>query len=213
MELEDKRGRMQRSLQLGSLLGRALGRASAAQMRNVAGRRGISVTSVLRDSEGAKMDESEAFATLKGQPPQKVIDLSQQILSLNMIEVKELLDLLKEKLDIQDGGMMPMGMPMGMPAMPQPGAPAAAAAGAPAEDAAPEAKAEKTDFEIKLDSFNAADKLKVIKEVRAITGLGLKESKEMVEGAPQVVKAGVPKEDAEKFKKQIEDAGGKVTIS
>ncbi len=53
----------------------------------------------------------------------------------------------------------------------------------------------------------------VIKEIRAITGLGLKESKEMVEGTPSVVKDKVSKEDAEKFKKQIEDAGGKVTIS
>jgi large subunit ribosomal protein L7/L12 len=53
----------------------------------------------------------------------------------------------------------------------------------------------------------------VIKEIRAITGLGLKESKDLVEGAPKVVKEGVSKEDAEKLKKQIEDAGGKVSIS
>jgi large subunit ribosomal protein L7/L12 len=53
----------------------------------------------------------------------------------------------------------------------------------------------------------------VIKEIRAITGLGLKESKDLVEGAPKVVKEGVSKEDAAKLKKQIEDAGGKVSIS
>ncbi len=53
----------------------------------------------------------------------------------------------------------------------------------------------------------------MIKEIRAITGLGLKESKDLVEGAPKVVKEGVSKEDAEKLKKQIEDAGGKASIS
>ena len=53
----------------------------------------------------------------------------------------------------------------------------------------------------------------MIKEIRAITGLGLKESKDLVEGAPKVVKEGVSKEDAAKLKKQIEDAGGKVSIS
>mmetsp|Transcript_34932 Transcript_34932/g.83078 ORF Transcript_34932/g.83078 Transcript_34932/m.83078 type:complete len:100 (+) Transcript_34932:2-301(+) len=99
-----------------------------------------------------------------------------------------------------------MGMPMGMPA----GGAAPAAAPAAAEAAPAE---EKTSFELKLDSFNAADKLKVIKEVRAITGLGLKESKELVEGAPKTLKDGVTKEDAEKFKKQIEAVGGKVTIA
>ena len=67
-------------------------------------------------------------------------------------------------------------------------------------------------FELKIDSFNAADKLKVIKEVRAITGLGLKESKELVEKAPSFVKGGLTKEDAEKFKAVLEANGAKATI-
>lgn len=77
-----------------------------------------------------------------------------------------------------------------------PGAPAAAEAAAPAE--------EKTDFNIKLDGFDAASKIKVIKEVRAITDLGLKEAKELVEGAPAVLRKGVKKEEAEQIKAKLE---------
>jgi len=76
------------------------------------------------------------------------------------------------------------------------GAPAAAEAAAPVE--------EKTDFNIKLDGFDAASKIKVIKEVRAITDLGLKEAKELVEGAPAVLRKGVKKEEAEQIKAKLE---------
>ncbi len=78
-----------------------------------------------------------------------------------------------------------------------------AAAAAPAE--------EKTEFDVVLESAGA-QKIAVIKEVRAITGLGLKDAKDMVEGAPKTVKEGASKEDAEKIKAQLEKAGAKVTI-
>jgi large subunit ribosomal protein L7/L12 len=78
-----------------------------------------------------------------------------------------------------------------------------AATAAPAE--------EKTEFTVQLDSFGT-DKIKVIKVVREITGLGLKEAKDLVEGAPKAVKENVSKQDAEKFKKQLEDVGAKVTL-
>lgn len=133
-----------------------------------------------------------------------------EILQLNMIESRELIKMLKKELDIPDG--MPMGMPMmGAPMAAGGAAPAAAGGDAAPADAAP--KAEKTEFDLKLESFNAADKLKVIKEVRTITGLGLKESKELVEKAPSVVKAGLSKEDAEKFKALLEANGGKAEIA
>lgn len=78
--------------------------------------------------------------------------------------------------------------------------------------AAPAAAAEeKTEFDVELTSFGAK-KLDVIKVVREITGLGLKEAKELVEGAPKVVKEGASKEDAEAIKKQLTDAGAEVTI-
>jgi large subunit ribosomal protein L7/L12 len=86
---------------------------------------------------------------------------------------------------------------------------AAAVAAAPAADAAP--AEEKSEFTIFLSSFGDK-KINVIKEVRAITGLGLKEAKDLVEGAPKEVKKGVSKKDAEEAKKKLEAAGAKVEL-
>lgn len=85
----------------------------------------------------------------------------------------------------------------------------AAAGGA---DAGAGAAAEKTEFDVILKSAGA-QKINVIKEVRAITGLGLKEAKDLVEGAPKPVKEGASKDDAEKFKKQLEEAGATVELA
>ena len=74
-----------------------------------------------------------------------------------------------------------------------------------------EAAEEKTEFNVILADAGAA-KVNVIKEVRAITGLGLKDAKDLVEAAPKAVKEGVSKEEADKIKKQLEDAGAKVEI-
>lgn len=87
---------------------------------------------------------------------------------------------------------------------------AVAAAAAPA--AAAEAAEEKTEFDVILAAFAGDKKVAVIKEVRAITGLGLKEAKDLVEGAPKVVKEGASKDDAAKMKKQLEDAGATVEV-
>ena len=73
------------------------------------------------------------------------------------------------------------------------------------------AAAEKTEFDVVLADAGAA-KLKVVKVVREITGLGLKEAKDMVDGAPKTIKEGASKEDAEKFKAQLEEAGAKVEL-
>ena len=89
-------------------------------------------------------------------------------------------------------------------------APAAAAA-APAAGGGAAAAEEKTEFTVELTDAGA-QKIAVIKEVRAITGLGLKEAKDLVEGAPKAVKENVSKDEAEKIKKQLEAAGAKVTI-
>jgi large subunit ribosomal protein L7/L12 len=89
-------------------------------------------------------------------------------------------------------------------------APVAVAAGAPAAGAG-EAAEEKDEFDVILVA--AGDKkIQVIKEVRTITGLGLKEAKELVEGAPKPIKEGVSKEDASKLKEQVEAAGGQVDV-
>ena len=82
-------------------------------------------------------------------------------------------------------------------------APAAAAAAAPVE--------EKTEFDVVLTEVGA-NKIAVIKEVRAITGLGLKDAKDLVDGAPKAIKSGIAKDEAEKIKEQVEKAGAKVEI-
>ena len=87
---------------------------------------------------------------------------------------------------------------------------AVAAAGGPAAGGAVEA--EKTEFTVTLKAVGS-QKIKVIKEVRAITGLGLKEAKDLVEAAPKAVKEDVSKEDAEKMKKQLEEVGAEAEIS
>jgi large subunit ribosomal protein L7/L12 len=86
-----------------------------------------------------------------------------------------------------------------------------AVAAAPGAAAAPAAE-EKTEFDVELTSFDEAAKLKVIKEVKDITGASLGEAKEIVVSAPKVIKNGISKEEAEKIKAQLEAAGAKVTI-
>ena len=86
-----------------------------------------------------------------------------------------------------------------------------AAAAAPAAGGGAAAAEEKTEFTVELTDAGA-QKIAVIKEVRAITGLGLKEAKDLVEGAPKAVKENVAKDEAEKIKKQLEAAGAKITI-
>ena len=86
-----------------------------------------------------------------------------------------------------------------------------AAPGAGGAGAAAEAAVEKTEFDVILDAFGD-NKIGVIKVVRAATGLGLKEAKDTVESAPSKIKEGISKADAEKLKKELEDAGAKVSI-
>lgn len=125
---------------------------------------------------------------------QKLVD---DLSSLTVLEAAELSKMLEEKWGVSAAAPMAMGaMPM------MPGA-------AAAEAAAPEE--EKTEFDVILSEVGDK-KINVIKEVRAITGLGLKEAKDLVEGAPKPVKEAVPKDEAEKLKKQLEDAGAKVDI-
>src|ERR1700676_1857382 len=95
----------------------------------------------------------------------------------------------------------------------KPAASAVAVAAGPAAGPAEAAKpAEQTEFTVQLDGFDPAKKINVIKVVREITGLGLKEAKDLVEGSPKSVKENISKEDAEKIKKQLEDGGAKVSL-
>ena len=119
--------------------------------------------------------------------------LAENLSKLTVLEMSDLKKLLEEKWDVKAaaGGAMMM-------------APAAAAGGAVEQEA--------SEFNVELSSFDDKKKIAIIKEVRAATGLGLKEAKEMVEGAPKVLKEGLAKDAAEELKKKLEAAGAKVTL-
>ena len=184
-------------------------RAAATLLRGGAGRAGPSLLPLpralaLRGPLGAarRFCATEAAAPLSP----KVQQLVDEIAGLTLLEASELTEALKEKLGITTAMAMPMPAAGAAPA-----AGGGGAAAAPAAEEAPAAEA-KTHFTVKLEKFDPATKIKLIKEVRAATGLGLKEAKEAVEGAPKELKADVKKEEAEELKAKLEAVGGTVTI-
>jgi large subunit ribosomal protein L7/L12 len=128
--------------------------------------------------------------------PTAVETIVDQISGMTALELADLKKALEEKFGVTAAAPM-MGMPMMMP-------------GGGGGDAAPAAE-EKTEFDVILAAAGDA-KLNVIKVVREITGLGLKEAKDLVDGAPQPIKQGVGKDEADKIKAQVEEAGGKVEL-
>ena len=122
---------------------------------------------------------------------EKITNILEEIKSLTIIELADLVKAVEEEFGVSAAA--PVGV---------------VAAGAAAPAAAAE---EKTEFDVVLKSFGSS-KLNVIKAIREITGLGLKEAKEMVEGAPKTVKEGVSKDDAESIKKTLEEAGAEVEV-
>ena len=121
---------------------------------------------------------------------EKITQILEEVKSLTILELADLVKALEEEFGVS-------------------AAPVAVAGAAPAA-AAPAAE-EKTEFDVVLTDAGAA-KLNVIKAVKSITGLGLKEAKDMVEGAPQTVKAGVSKEEAEKIAEELKAAGASVEV-
>ena len=119
----------------------------------------------------------------------EINEIVSAIESLTLIQASELVKALEEKFGVS-----------------------AAAMAAPAAGAAAPAAEEKTEFDVVLAGFDAAAKIKVIKVVREVMGLGLAEAKAAVEGAPTTMKEGLSKEDAEALKKQVEEVGGKVEL-
>ncbi len=121
-----------------------------------------------------------------------VAEIVEKIEKLTLLEAAELKKALEDKFGVTAAAPVVMGGMM-------PGAPGAAAA------------EEKTEFSVELKAAGA-QKINVIKVVRAATGLGLKEAKDLVDGAPKVVKDGIPKDEAEKLKKELEEAGAQVEL-
>ena len=114
---------------------------------------------------------------------EKITAMIEEIKGLTVLELSELVHALEEEFGVSAAAM-----------------------------AAPPAAEEKTEFDVVLAGFDAAQKIKVIKVVREITGLGLAEAKAAVEGVPHTLKEGLSKDDAEAMKKQVEEAGGKVEL-
>ena len=121
---------------------------------------------------------------------EKVTAMIEEIKGLTVLELSELVHALEEEFGVSAAAMA---------------APAAGGAAAAAAE-------EKTDFDVVLTGFDAAQKIKVIKIVRETMGLGLAEAKAAVEGAPTTLKEGLGKDEAEAMKKQVEEAGGKVEL-
>ena len=124
---------------------------------------------------------------------EKINQIIEELKTLTLLEASELVAQIEET--------------FGVDASAAAGGPVVMAAAGPAEDVE-----EKTEFDISLDEVPADKKIAVLKVVRGITGLGLKEAKELVESAPKVIQEGIAKDAAEDAKKQIEDAGGKVSL-
>ena len=121
---------------------------------------------------------------------EKITQILELVDSLSILELKDLVKALEEKYGVSAAPVAVAGV---------------AAAAAPAEE-------EKTEFDVELTSFDETAKLKVIKAVKEITGLGLGEAKDIVVNAPKMVKTGVSKEEAESLKAQLEEAGAKITL-
>ena len=124
---------------------------------------------------------------------EKIDQIVEDLKTLTLLEASELVAAIEET--------------FGVDASAAAGGPVVMAAAGPAEEVE-----EKSEFDISLDEVPADKKIAVLKIVRGITGLGLKEAKELVESAPKVIQEGIAKEAAEDAKKQIEEAGGKVSL-
>ncbi len=125
---------------------------------------------------------------------EKMEEVVSYIENLTLLQASKLIKVLEERLGVSAA------------------APVAVAAAGPAAAAAAPAEEEKTEFDVILAAFDAAKKIGVIKAVREITSLGLKEAKDLVEGAPKPIKTAVPKDEAETLKKKLEEAGAKVEV-
>ncbi|KNA25232.1 hypothetical protein SOVF_008380 [Spinacia oleracea] len=157
----------------------------------------------------ADYDPSKFDPTSHRSPPSdRVFRLVDEVSSLTLVEAAELGTVLMKKMGMKEDevpiiGVLNPGAAAGLAQM---------AANSPAGVAQEEKKEEKTVFELKLESFEAASKIKVIKEIRAVTEYGLKEAKDLVEKTPSIFKKGVPKEEAEQIIEKMKAVGAKVIM-
>lgn len=124
---------------------------------------------------------------------EKITQIVEELKTLTLLEASELVSAIEETFGVDASAAV--------------GGPVVMAAASPVEEVE-----EKTEFDLSLDEVPADKKIAILKVIRGITGLGLKEAKELVESAPKVILEAVTKDAAEDAKKQIEDAGGKVSL-
>lgn len=145
----------------------------------------------------------------KQAPSEKVSAIVDELSGLTLLEVMDLTEVLRQKLDVKEMPIMAMMMPgMGFGGAMR----GAGKVGAAGPGKGEEKEEEKMVFDVKLEGFDAAAKIKVIKEVRGFTDLGLKEAKDLVEKAPTLLKKGVTKEEAEKIIQKMKEVGAKVSM-
>jgi len=149
-------------------------------------------TSAAAASTGADVS-AEKEEKKEVEVPKKFKALVEEIEKMSILDLAELVKILEEKFGVSSAAPVMMA------------ANGAAAAGAP------EAQEEKSSFDVELTEAGG-NKISVIKAVRSITEIGLKDAKDLVDGAPKIIKEGVKKEEAEEVKKQLEEAGAKVTL-
>jgi|AntRauTorcE11897_2_1112592.scaffolds.fasta_scaffold08223_2 large subunit ribosomal protein L7/L12 len=143
-------------------------------------------------AEAPKTTEEKKEETKEVEVPEKFQKLVSEIEQMTVLDLAEFVKILEEK----------FGVSAAAPQMMMPGG---------AADGAEEAKEEKTEFDVELSDAGST-KIAVIKAVRAITEMGLKDAKDLVDGAPKVIKEAAKKEEADDIKAKIEEAGGKVTL-
>ena len=154
------------------------------------------ITEVVEDAKVEETAEAPKAIEAAGEPveiPAKFKDLVEQVEKMSVLDLSELVKILEEKFGVSASAPMMV----------------AGIAGAQAGEA--EAAEEKSTFDVELTS-SGASKINVIKAIREVTELGLKEAKDLVDGAPKIVKEGVGKEEAEEIKKKLETAGGQATL-
>jgi len=199
-------------LQITSFRSRPAAAVPLSQQLNANQQRHFHLTTITQDDDKGSSGDAAAAAAAPDAKKDiapfaspKVEELFQKIIWLDMVEVHLLAELINEKMGITISDAERERMARG-------GGMGKKGGGGAAEEKEEEEVEEKTAFDLKLTGFDAKSKIKVIKEVRGMTSLGLKEAKELVEGVPATVKKDIKKEEAEELKAKLEALGAQVEI-
>ncbi|KAE8655061.1 50S ribosomal protein L7/L12 [Hibiscus syriacus] len=173
-----------------------------------------SISSSIQSSSNVNLAPTRNYSTpsqesTKQDPSENLSKIVDELSGLTLLEVMDLTEVLRQKMDVKEMPIMAVMMPgMGFVGAMKGSGKGGAAGPGKGEDK----KEEKMVFDVKLEGFDSAAKIKVIKEVREFTDLGLKEAKDLVEKAPTLLKKGITKEEAEKIIQKMKEVGAKVSM-